>query len=207
MLQSGQALFHRRSWSSPDLQSTLSTGILAYRNLAMDFRWPFRIATSITNILTEYLCGFPQLQAYVRLEPWCGTWPLFLISFPSHNSFVTFNCRKVRVTDGAMKYINLSFYLWHMWRTWRHTLRGSVEQLMLNLGSDGAKRSKSRPCRFTLGNSPLYEWSVKLVRPRSAFNVVVKRKVSCFCRDLKRGPNSPWSRSYTDYTTPVCHHK
>jgi hypothetical protein len=40
---------------------------------------------------------------------------------------------------------------------------------MLNLGSDGAKQSKTRPCRFTLGNSPLYPWSIKLGRLRSGF--------------------------------------
>ena len=39
-----------------------------------------------------------------------------------------------------------------------------VEQLMLNLGSDGAKRSKSRPCRFTLGKISLCPWSIKLAR-------------------------------------------
>jgi len=55
---------HRLIYKAHRVQKTLT-----YRNLAMDFRWPFRIATGITIILAEYLCGFPQLQAYVRLEP------------------------------------------------------------------------------------------------------------------------------------------
>ena len=106
MLQNDQTLVHRWSWSSPDLQSTLSTENLANRNLAMDFRWPFPIATRITTILTEYLYGFPQLQAYVRLEPWHGAWPLFLICFPLHHSFITLtnNCGIVRATDDVTKY-------------------------------------------------------------------------------------------------------
>lgn len=41
----------------------------------------------------------------------------------------------------------------------------------------------------------------------AGLDVVVKRKISCFCRNLKREPNSPWSSSYTDYATPVRHHK
>jgi hypothetical protein len=71
---------------------------LAYRNLAKNFRWPFPITARIKTILTEHLCHFPQLQAYIRLEPWHATWPLFLISFPLHRSFLTetLACRTVR---------------------------------------------------------------------------------------------------------------
>jgi len=55
---------------------------------------------------------------------------------------------------------------------------------MLNLSSDGAKRSKSRPCRFPLGKVPLCPWSIKLGRLRSGFGRGGERKISCFCRDL-----------------------
>ena len=63
---------------------------------------------------------------------------------------------------------------------------------MLNLDSGGAELSESRPGRFTLEETaPFTRRASRWVEHAAGLVVVLKRKISRFCWDLKRGQSSP----------------
>jgi hypothetical protein len=47
--------------------------------------------------------------------------------------------------------------------------------------------------------APYVHWIRSYCGPRDGLDVLVKRKISCFCRDSRTGPASPWTGRYTDY--------